>query len=47
MAARLKEDVENATTPDETEESPATYKGAYLIISNRHDVLFKTRCQVP
>jgi hypothetical protein len=40
VAMRLKEDLEN-TDPEsnvaDLEESPATYRGAYLIISNRHD----------
>lgn len=36
-AIRLKED-EDMTTEADDSEDPATYKGAYLIISNRHDV---------
>jgi hypothetical protein len=36
-AIRLKED-EETTSTDDPEANPATYKGAYLIISNRHDV---------
>lgn len=37
VAIRLKEDEEPLTMDEEETESPATYKGAYLIISNRHD----------
>lgn len=38
VATRLKEDEEADSKPDDENESPATYRGAYLIISNRHDV---------
>ncbi|WP_240489077.1 transposase [Cohnella thermotolerans] len=39
VATRLKEDEETAHgKTDDDNESPATYRGAYLIISNRHDV---------
>lgn len=38
VAVRLKEEEESSVHMEENEESPATYKGAYLIISNRHDV---------
>ncbi|UOF88940.1 transposase [Fodinisporobacter ferrooxydans] len=39
VAIRLKEDEQpnSADVDTEGEESPATYKGAYLLISNRHD----------
>lgn len=40
VAMRLKEDEQLETDSDETEgeDTPATYKGAYLLISNRYDV---------
>ncbi|WP_260399912.1 transposase, partial [Peribacillus simplex] len=40
VAMRLKEDelTESDSIQTEQEEEPATYKGAYLLISNRHDV---------
>jgi hypothetical protein len=37
VAMRLKEDEQSDSLPTEAEDSPATYKGAYLIISNRYD----------
>lgn len=37
VAIRLKEDEEAAMVAEEGTDSLATYKGAYLIISNRHD----------
>ena len=37
-AIRLKEDEDGGALFEENEESPAVYRGAYLIISNRHDV---------
>ncbi|MCZ8516923.1 transposase [Paenibacillus filicis] len=43
VAMRLKEDEKTTEhrDSDSENESPATYRGAYLIISNRHDVPFK------
>ena len=38
VAIRLKEDEETAAAAEDGEDSLATYKGAYLIISNRYDV---------
>lgn len=38
VAVRLKEDVEAAAIAEEGTDALATYKGAYLIISNRYDV---------
>ena len=38
VAARLKEDEESDALAEDSEDNPATYKGAYLIISNRHDM---------
>ncbi|OPH58923.1 hypothetical protein BC351_21515 [Paenibacillus ferrarius] len=37
VAMRLKEDEASSNVEQLNDESPATYKGAYLIISNRHD----------
>jgi hypothetical protein len=43
VATRLKEDEESteARENDNEDETPATYKGAYLLISNRHDIPLK------
>lgn len=43
VATRLKEDEEPAATReiDDENNTPATYKGAYLLISNRHDIPLK------
>ncbi|MGG1632974.1 hypothetical protein [Paenibacillus sp. NRS-1760] len=38
VTVRLKEDEESSVGIEDYDYSPATYKGAYLIISNRHDV---------
>lgn len=38
VATRLKEDEERTVADEEGQDSLATYKGAYLVISNRHDV---------
>nr|WP_311547877.1 transposase [Paenibacillus baekrokdamisoli] len=37
VAMRLKEDEESVDVKEDSPDEPATYKGAYLIISNRHD----------
>lgn len=41
VATRLKEDEESISTTDTENDAPATYKGAYLLISNRHDIPLK------